>query len=313
MDPPADAQVARSHVQRRLAEWRLTRPARGRHMFSALQAVPDPGEDKLSEAPHLLVTEQENILIVTLNRPDKLNALSVQLMRSFSDEVDRFRDTPDLKVMLIRATGRYFSAGADLKESAARGEPQTTGSGIRNMHRHLPSDMRRIWDEMEHIEKPFVVAHQGPCVGGSLEMSLSCDFRLAARRASYAFPEAKFGSLPATNGVSRLTRVVGPHWARYLIMANLPASAEQALNMGLVHQIFPDESFEEDVLNFCRHLTQQNSEMIGVAKLAIELAADLEAAQAGAVERLANSTLMLAPSYREGLKSHLQNVGGKKD
>lgn len=269
----------------------------------------------MSEAPHLLVSEQENILIVTFNRPDKLNALSVQLMRSFSDAVDRFRDTPELKVMLIRATGRYFSAGADLKEDAARGDGQllTTGSSIRNMHRHLPSDMRRIWDEMEHIEKPFVVAHQGTCVGGSLEMSLSCDFRLAAARASYAFPEARFGVLPATNGISRLTRVVGPHWARYLVMANLPATAQQALNMGLVHDVFPDETFEEDVMNFCRHLTRQNSEMIGTAKIAIELAADLESAQAGAVERLANSALMLMPSYRESLERHVEGVGARKD
>jgi enoyl-CoA hydratase/carnithine racemase len=267
----------------------------------------------VSEAPHLLVSEQENILIATFNRPDKLNALSVQLMRSFSEAVDRFRDTPELRVMLIRATGRYFSAGADLKEATAQGDGSVpaTGSAIRNMHRRLPSDMRRIWDEMEQIEKPFVVAHQGPCVGGSLEMSLSCDFRLASASASYAFPEARFGVLPATNGISRLTRMIGTHWARYLVMANLPASAQQALNMGLVHLVFPDETFEDDVMNFCRHLTRQNGEMIGTAKIAIELARDLEAAQAGAVERLANSALMLMPSYRENLRSHVEGVGKK--
>jgi enoyl-CoA hydratase/carnithine racemase len=215
--------------------------------------------------------------------------------------------------MLIRATGRYFSAGADLKENAAGGSRTLpkTGSAIRNMHRRLPNDMRRIWDEIEHIEKPFVVAHQGPCVGGSLEMSLSCDFRLASTRASYAFPEAKFGLLPATNGISRLTRVVGTHWARYLVMANLPATAEQALNMGLVHLIFPEESFEEDVMNFCRHLTRQNGEMVGTAKIAIELAKDLEAAQAGAVERLANSVLMLMPAQEDRLRSHVEGVGKK--
>jgi enoyl-CoA hydratase len=236
-------------------------------------------------------------------------------MRSLGEAVDRFRDSPDLKVMLIRATGRYFSAGADLKENSSgksRASPRS-GSAIREMHRRLPNDMRRIWDEIEHIEKPFVVAHQGPCVGGSLEMSLSCDFRLASTRASYAFPEAKFGVLPATNGISRLTRIVGTHWARFLVMANLPASAEQALNMGLVHLVFPEESFEEDVMNFCRHLTHQNGEMIGTAKIAIELAKDLEAAQAGAVERLANSALMLMPSFGEQLKSHVEGVGKSRD
>ena len=264
------------------------------------------------EPPHLLTDEQEGILIATFNRPDKLNAMSVQLVRSLWEAIERFRDTPELKVMLVRATGRYFSAGADLKEGAGRGAPPTTGSAIREMHRRMPSDMRRVWDEIEHVEKPFVVAHQGPCVGGSLEMSLSCDFRLASTRASYAFPEAQFGLLPATNGISRLTRVVGTHWARYLVMANLPATAEQALNMGLVHLVFPEETFEEEVMNFCRHLTRQNGEMIGTAKIAIELARDLQAEQAGAVERLANSTLMLMPSYRENMRRHVEGLGKKK-
>src|SRR3546814_16568721 len=92
-------------------------------------------------------------------------------------------------------------------------------------------------------------------------MSLSCDFRLAARSAAYAFPEGKFGVLPASNGVSRLARIVGPHWARYLIMANLPADADKALIMGLVPAVFPAESFGEDVMTFCRHLAEQNAEI----------------------------------------------------
>ena len=264
----------------------------------------------MTEEPHLLVSEDNGILIATFNRPEKLNAMSSQLMHSLEEAVKQFRVTPELKVMLIRAKGRYFSAGADLKQGGGSGAPPQTGSGIREMHRQL--DMRRVWDEIEHIEKPFVVAHQGMCVGGSLEMSLSCDFRLAAASAGYSFPEAKFGVLPATNGVSRLTRVVGPHWARLLVMANIPVTAPEAWNMGLVHKVFADETFEQDVMGFCRHLAQQNGEMMGTAKLAIELCADLNAEQAGAVERMANSALMLMPSYLEGMQRHLGTIGGKK-
>jgi enoyl-CoA hydratase len=266
----------------------------------------------MSEEPQLLVSDEGQILIATFNRPDKLNALSLQLMRCFSDTVDRFRDTPGYKVMLIRAKGRYFSSGADLRDpEAVQGAPPATGSGIREMHRRLPSDMRRIWDEMEHIEKPFVVAHQGPCVGGSLEMSLSCDFRLAAESASYAFPEGKFGVLPATNGVSRLTRIVGAHWARLLVMANLPADAREAWNMGLVHKVYSDATFEEDALNFCRHIAKQNGEQMGAAKIAIELSRDLGAHQAAAVERMANSALMLSPDYQKLLSGHIESIGKK--
>ncbi len=265
----------------------------------------------MSEAPHLLVTEDDSILIATFNRPEKLNAMSMDLMALLGEAVERFRDTPELKVMLIRATGRYFSAGADLKGDGGGSFPKT-GSGIREMHRRLPTRMRQIWDEMEAIEKPFVVAHQARCVGGSLEMSMSCDFRLAAKSASYAFPEAKFGVLPATNGVSRLVRLLGPHWARLLIMANIPVDADEARIMGLVHKVFPDESFEDDVMAFCRHLTQQNGEMMGASKIAIELSADLPVHQAASVERLVNSSLMLGEGYQAMMSAHVASIGSKK-
>ena len=145
-------------------------------------------------------------------------------------------------------------------------------------------------------------------------MSLSCDFRLAAASASYAFPEAKFGVLPATNGVSRLVRIIGPHWARLMIMANTPLNAEEARTAGLVHRVFPDETFQDDVLGFCRHLVRQDAEFMGAAKVAIELAADLPAHQAAAVERLVNSSIMIAPHYKSLMESHLANIGkGKGD
>lgn len=267
----------------------------------------------MTESPHLLVSEEDNILIATLYRPEKLNAMSIEMMGSLAEAVDSFRVTPHLKVMLIRATGRYFTAGADLRESGSGARQNlSTGSGIREMHRRNDTRMRQVWDEMEAIEKPFVVAHQGVCVGGGLELSLSCDFRLASENASYALPEGRFGVLPATNGVSRLTRIVGPHWARYLVMANLRADAREAWNMGLVHKVFPAATFDDDVMQFCRHLAQQNGEQMGTAKITIELAADLGATQAAGVERMANSVLMLMPQYQDLMRRHVDDIGKGK-
>ena len=263
----------------------------------------------MTEAPHLLVEEDGAILIATLNRPEKLNALNAEIMRLFEEALGRFRDTPELKVMLIRATGRYFCAGADLRGGSTAESP--TARSIRETHRRGLNGMHRIYDEMEAIEKPIVVAHHAACVGGGLEMSLSCDFRLAAKSASYSFPEGKFGVLPASNGVSRLARIIGPHWTRYLIMANLPVHAERALIMGLVHEVYPDETFGEDVMKFCRHLAEQNGEQMGMAKIAIELAHDVGLAQARNVERMANSALMLNPDYLEGIKRYIAGLGGK--
>ena len=264
----------------------------------------------MASAPHLIVTEQDGIIVVTLNRPEKLNALSRELINKFEETVLQFRDTPQMKVMLIRASGRYFSAGADLRE-ADSGPMPTTGSGFREMHRLRLNGMQRIYDEMEHVEKPFVVAHQGMCVGGGLELSLSCDFRLASKSAGYAFPEGNMGLLPASNGVSRLTRVVGTHWARYLIMGNFAIDADRALMIGLVHEVWPDDDFDARVMAFCRHLAGNNAEQMGTAKLAIELARDVGLDQARHVERMANSALMLMPGFRELQQRHVSSIGSK--
>jgi len=269
------------------------------------------------EAPHLLTeVTDDGILIATLNRPDKLNAISRQMMDLLTEAVMKFRDSDAIKVMLVRATGRYFSAGADLKGGDQKivspyGNSKTA-RGIRENHRLNLNNMQQLWDEMEHIEKPIVVAHHATCVGGGLELSLSCDFRLAAKSASYAFPEGLFGVLPASNGVSRLTRICGPHWARWLIMANRKAPADLAYTMGLVHQVFPDESFEDEVMDFCRHLAKQNGEQMGAAKVAIEMCAEVGRDTGRHVERMANSALMLNPEYLAGMAEYLKGVGGKK-
>lgn len=267
------------------------------------------------ESPHLLVDVSEpGIMVCTLNRPEKLNAITREMMDLMTDAVIRFRDTDDLKVLLFRAAGRYFSAGADLKSGNQKKISPTghTARGIRENHRLNLNNMQQLWDELEHIEKPIVVAHHATCVGGGLELSLSCDFRLAAKSAKYAFPEGLFGVLPASNGVSRLTRLCGPHWARWLIMANKPASADLALTMGLVHQVYEDETFEDEVMDFCRHLTKQNGEQMGAAKLAIELCAEVGPEMGRHVERMANSALMLNPDYLTRMEEYVKGVGNNR-
>lgn len=265
----------------------------------------------MTDEPHLLTEEIDGILIASLNRPDKLNALSGKTMELFEAALDRFRDTPELRVMLVRGNGRYFCSGADLRGGSPKDAPRTA-SGIRENHRRGLHGMHRIYDEMEHIEKPIVCAVHSVCVGGGLEMALSCDFRLAAKSAAFAFPEGLFGVLPASNGVSRLTRTCGPHWARWLIMGNQKADADRALIMGLVHDVLPDEGFDEATLEFCRHLTKSDPEQMGAAKLAIEMATDLGPEMGRHVERMANSALMLNPDYLARIEAYVKGIGGKK-
>ncbi|HEY3696905.1 enoyl-CoA hydratase/isomerase family protein [Phenylobacterium sp.] len=256
--------------------------------------------------PALLVEEIGAILQVTLNRPEKLNALNAEIIEGIREAVRTYARRDDLRCFLIRATGRYFCAGADLVGGKRSGPLREGTSAIREWYRTgMGGGMQPLYDEMEDLEKPFVVAHHATCVGGGLELSLSCDFRLAAKSARYLFPEAKLGAIPASNGVSRFTRLVGPHWAKWSILANQAIDADRALMIGLVHDVYPDEAFDEKVMAFCRDLAEQPPEMVAMAKLTIDLAADVTAERARKIERLGQSVLQVG-AEAAGLMAKMQ-------
>jgi len=237
----------------------------------------------------LTKTERDSaVLIFTLNRPDKFNAFTPDMLTSFADAVQQFTDDETLRVLLIRAEGKYFTSGMDVTTLGST--PDGEGpSGFRNRYRRVAR--HDLWDALEKVEKPVVVAHQGPCLGAGLEMSLSCDFRLASEAAYYALPEMSMGMIPGSGGTSRLVRTVGGALARWMIMASEKVGAAQASTAGLVHAVYPAESFEADVRAFCNKLAAQPPEAIAAAKLAIEFAEDLDRTQARNMERLINSSL----------------------
>ncbi len=109
-----------------------------------------------------------------------------------------------------------------------------------------------------------------------------------------------------------MTRIVGPHWARWFIMANLAMEAERALAVGLVHDVYPDETFESDVWSFCQNLAKQPPETVAAAKLAIELVADLDRQQARNVERLTVSGLVMGEEFKTLMGAMRERLGHKK-
>lgn len=107
--------------------------------------------------------------------------------------------------------------------------------------------MHDLFDRIERVEKPVILAAQGPCLGGALELALSCDFRIAADVASFGFPELKLAVLPGSGGISRTTRLVGPAWARWLVLAGQAVDAATAHRIGLVHAVVPAAELEVTV------------------------------------------------------------------
>jgi len=254
------------------------------------------------------VTERDGLFEVTFNRPDKYNALSDGMVEGLRGAIDTFGSRRDLRVMLVRAAGKYFTAGVEISPGISPDVGESTLDG-RAWYR---KKYHTLFDEFEAVEKPIVAAHQGPCLGGGLELSLSCDFRLAAKSARYGLPEIDIGALPGSGGVSRLTRIVGPHWARWLVMAGEQVSADEALQMGFVHAVYGDEEFDARVREFCAKLIRQPYEVLGLAKLSIELAADLDRSQARNVERIANSMLFTGAEHKTLVRAFLERQAAKR-
>jgi enoyl-CoA hydratase len=264
------------------------------------------------QEPLLLVSQDQGVLELILNRPAKLNAINGEMYDTLIEQTGRFATDPSLRVMLIRARGKYFSAGVDLHSELGPDPALQSPMAFRQWYREGRGSLHPLLDRFEVIEKPIVVAHHATCLGGALEMSLSCDFRLAAASARFGLPETSLGNIPGSGGVSRLTRLVGPQWARWFIMAGLQMDAAKAERIGLVHEVYADDEFEVRTREFCANLARQPPEVVGVAKLAIELAADLDRAQARNVERITSSSLYFGEEARQLMAQARARLEGKK-
>ncbi|HEV8297716.1 MAG TPA: enoyl-CoA hydratase/isomerase family protein [Acidimicrobiales bacterium] len=231
----------------------------------------------MTERPHASIHEDGGIITVMIDRPEKLNAISAQVTAAFWEAANALADRDDLRCMVIAAKGKYFTAGLDLSAPGGNrpGDPAT-------QHLHPGWNFRRnyrshhlLYDEFEAIEKPIILAAQGICLGAGVEMAASCDFRFCTPNAEFRLPEVQLGAIAGSGGTSRLTRIVGPAWGKWMAMAAMPVGAEQAKTIGLVHDIYPEKTFLDDVYAFCRHLISLPAEPLGLAKIAVDIYADV--------------------------------------
>lgn len=169
--------------------------------------------------------KEGRIAVITLNRPDVLNAINAELSHELNEAMKTFRDDPELWVCIITGAGeRAFSAGADIRGfRPGPREITTTGERVR---------ADRIW-------KPFIAAIHGYCLGGGLEMALTCDLRIAADNSRFGLPEIKVGVIPAGGGMSRLPRFIPRAKAAEILLMGQHIDANEAYRIGLVNIVVP--------------------------------------------------------------------------
>jgi enoyl-CoA hydratase/carnithine racemase len=253
--------------------------------------------------PACRLDREGSVLIFTLDRPVALNAIDAEIEQGLDDALSTFESEPDLRVLVLRARGEYFSSGFDV-EHRVDDDHDPSGVLLRRRYREIHD----LFDRVERVEKPVVLAAQGPCLGGALELAASCDVRLASMTARFALPEIKLGVIPGSGGTSRITRLVGPAWARWLVMLGQPVDAERALAIGLVHAVHPSEHFDHEVDRFVASIAALPHEAMALAKLSIDLCDLLDRSSGRDVERIVNTMLMTSDEHRariDALKERL--------
>jgi enoyl-CoA hydratase/carnithine racemase len=264
--------------------------------------------DSTSRNAHASIDIDAGVISLTFCRPDKRNAVSDLMLQSLEDAVDTLAQTETARVLVIRAEGPYFTAGVDLDGGLARAmaEPSSyPGQSFRRVYQGL----HRLFDKIEDVEKPVILAAQGPCFGIGVELAASCDFRFAADTAVFALPEVRLGVIPGSGGTSRVTRLIGPHWTKWLTVACQQISAEQALRIGFVHDVVSADALSERVSAFATELTQLPAEALGVAKVAVDLCTDADRLTARHLERIANTPLFGSPEFLHRTSRFTQRSG----
>ena len=217
------------------------------------------------------------IATLTLNRPDRLNALSTALEEELVAALAS-TEVREAGALVIRGAGdRAFSAGADTGEL----DEATPESALAYYER-----TGDVYEQLARLPVPSIAQIHGWCVGGGLEMALACDLRVAERSARFWLPEVERGILPSSGGTARAVRALGPAVARRLILLGEKLDASQAHALGVIHEVVPDGDVAATALAWAQTLASRPRRAMQVARMAIDAAADGSHASALAAERL---------------------------
>ncbi|MXW25243.1 MAG: enoyl-CoA hydratase/isomerase family protein [Dehalococcoidia bacterium] len=180
--------------------------------------------------PVLFEIDERGVATITLNRPERLNAINMAMRDLLWEYLEACRDNPDVRAIVFRGEGRAFSAGADISEF---GTAPSLWASRRARHE------RDVWGLMLSLPMPLVARMHGFCFGAGLELPLCCDVRVAAEDTQFGLPEVTLGYIPSAGGTQTLPRTIPPGAAADLILTGEPVGTEEALRWGLVTKVAP--------------------------------------------------------------------------
>ena len=211
--------------------------------------------------PELIETIEDGVATLTFNRPERMNALSTPIMQGLLDGLPRLAGDPAVKVVVLTGAGRAFCAGGDVKSMAEGREQHSVAEDTTRLRARM--EVSRILHE---LPKPTIAMLNGPAAGAGLSLALACDLRIAGASARLVTAFVKVGYSGDFGGSFFLTRLVGTARARELYFTGRPVEAEEALSLGLVNRVVPDDALHDATMELARSLARGPQIALGLIK-----------------------------------------------
>ena len=245
------------------------------------------------EYTNITVETRENLGIITLNRPQALNAVNAEMLKELALAAEAFDNNDAVRVLIVKGDGKTFAAGIDIKEVLGRADSKFLGI----------DEMQNCFRRFAAVKKPIIAAVSGYALGIGCELALACDIILAADNTRFGQPELSLGTIPAFGATQRLTRALGKAKAMEMILSGRALTAEEAFVSGLVSRIVPLPDLFEDAAKTAARIATQPLGALKAAKEAVLAAQNTPLEEGIAFERKAAQCCLAADEFRESLRN----------
>lgn len=245
---------------------------------------------------HLISQRQAHLAIVTLNRPQRRNALSLDLMQELIRCLDEIAESPEIRAVILAAAGKVFCSGHDLSEM--------TGRNI-NEYRHIFDVCTRLMEKIQSIPQPVIAEVQGIATAAGCQLVASCDLAVASDQAAFATPGVKIG-LFCTTPMVPLSRAIGRKRALEMLLTGDLVDAATAADWGLINRVVPAAALASETRKLADRIADASSLVIGIGKQAYYTQIDLDQSKAYAYAKEVMTMNSLAADAQEGISAFLE-------
>ncbi len=243
------------------------------------------------------VTRDDAVAVVTVDRPEALNALDTETIGLLRAAVDALSADGSVRAVVLTGAGKSFVAGADIAEMSRLTAEEA---------RQFSARGQALMSAIETAPQPWVAAVNGYALGGGCELALACDIRLAAEHARFGQPEIGLGITPGFGGTQRLVRNVGAGWAKYLVLSGRHLRADDAHRIGLVQAVYPKDELWSQALKLAAELAAKSPLAMRYCKAAVHAAADTDIVSGQRVEKDLFALCFATGDQSEGMNAFLE-------